>query len=205
MIGLASYSWLFGPHFDLYQSLNLMPIWNSQNCSMFPLAFVAGSLQGHWWGFISRHYVIWPIFFLMNVFIALKGTNFLFLFTYYAIINLLDSSAALQFRSLLAFIRENTLYISLLHYTGIIATSRWIQFQLPISVVYWHASPISVWACEGAELHVPHTKRTWLARPVICLNRTLITFENAMFLSYLRMARWFSPKSSIFSTTYRMA
>ena len=43
---------------------------------MFPLAFVAVSLQGHWWGFISRNYVVWPIFFLMNVFIALKGTHF---------------------------------------------------------------------------------------------------------------------------------
>ena len=43
---------------------------------MFPLAFVTGSLQGHWWGFISRNYVAWPIFFLMNVFIALKGTHF---------------------------------------------------------------------------------------------------------------------------------
>ena len=104
-----------------------------------------------------------------------------------------------------AFIRENTVYISLLHYTGIIATSRRIQFQLPISVVFWQASPVSVWACEGAELHVPHTKRTCLARPVVCLNRTLTTFENAMFLSYLRMARWFPPKSSIFSTTYWMA
>ena len=44
---------------------------------MFPLAFVAGSLQGHWWGFISQNYVVWPIFSLMNVFIALKGTQFL--------------------------------------------------------------------------------------------------------------------------------
>ena len=43
---------------------------------MFPLAFVAESLQGHWWGFISRNYVVWPIFFLVNVFIALKGTHF---------------------------------------------------------------------------------------------------------------------------------
>ena len=34
---------------------------------MFPLAFVAGWLQGHWWGFISRNYVVWPTFFLMNV------------------------------------------------------------------------------------------------------------------------------------------
>ena len=46
-----------------------------------------------------------------------------------------------------------------------------------------------------------HTKRTCLARPVVCLSRALTTFENAMFLSYLRMTRWFSPNSSIFSTT----
>ena len=45
---------------------------------MFPLAFVAGWLQGHWWGFISRNYVVWPTFFLMNVFIALKGSHFWF-------------------------------------------------------------------------------------------------------------------------------
>ena len=62
------------------KSLNRLPIWNSQNCSMFPLAFVAGSLQGHLRGFISRNYVVWPIFFLMNVFVALKGTHFRFLF-----------------------------------------------------------------------------------------------------------------------------
>ena len=48
---------------------------------MFPLAFVPGSLQSHWWGFISRNYVVWPISFLMNVFIALKGIHFLLLFT----------------------------------------------------------------------------------------------------------------------------
>ena len=47
---------------------------------MFPLDFVAGPLQGHWWGFISQNHVIWTIFFLINVFIALKGTDFLFLF-----------------------------------------------------------------------------------------------------------------------------
>ena len=48
---------------------------------MFPLAFVAGWLQGHWWGFISRNYVVCPTFLLMNVFIALKGSHFWFLFT----------------------------------------------------------------------------------------------------------------------------
>ena len=45
---------------------------------MFPLAFVAGWLQGHWWGFISRNYVVWHTFFLMNVSIALKGSHFRF-------------------------------------------------------------------------------------------------------------------------------
>ena len=49
---------------------------------MFPLAFVAGWLQGHWWGFISRNYVVWPTFLLMNVFIALKRSHFWFLLNY---------------------------------------------------------------------------------------------------------------------------
>ena len=62
-----------------FESLNRLPVWNSQKCSIFPLVFVAGYLQGHWWSFISRNYVVWPNFFLMNVFIALKGTHFLFL------------------------------------------------------------------------------------------------------------------------------
>ena len=70
--------YLFGSHFALYQSLNRLPISNSQNCSMFPLAFVAGWLQGHRWGFISRNYVVWPTFLLMNVFTALKGSHFCF-------------------------------------------------------------------------------------------------------------------------------
>ena len=52
---------------------------------MFPLAFVADSLQGHWWGFISRNCVVWPIFFLMNVYIALKGTHFWILFPFSAV------------------------------------------------------------------------------------------------------------------------
>ena len=60
--------------------LNRLPISNSQNCSLFPLAFVAGWLQGHWWGLFSRNCVVWPTFFLMNVFIALIGFHFWFLF-----------------------------------------------------------------------------------------------------------------------------
>ena len=82
MIGLDSYSRQVFTYLDpilIYISpLNRLPIWNSQNCSMFPLAFVAGWLQGHWWGFISQNYVVWPTFFLMNVFIALKGSHFWF-------------------------------------------------------------------------------------------------------------------------------
>ena len=71
--------YLFGPHFGLDRSLDRLPVWESQGCSMFPLAFVAGWLQGRWWGFISRNYVVWPTFLLMNVFIALKGSHFWFL------------------------------------------------------------------------------------------------------------------------------
>ena len=80
----CTYDYLFGPHFDLYQSLNRLPIWNSQNCSIFLLTFVAGWLQGHWWGFISRNYVVCPTFLLMNIFIALKGSHFWFLFDFTA-------------------------------------------------------------------------------------------------------------------------
>ena len=58
--------------------------WNSQNCSIFLLAFVAGWLQGHWWGFISRNYVVWPTFLLMNVLITRKGSHFWFLFDFTA-------------------------------------------------------------------------------------------------------------------------
>ena len=86
MIGLDSYSKQVFIYLDpiliyINRSLNRLPIWNSQNCSMFPLAFVAGWLQGHWWGFISRNYVVWPTFLLMNVFIALKGSYFWSLMT----------------------------------------------------------------------------------------------------------------------------
>ena len=34
---------------------------------MFPLAFVAGWLQGHWWGFISRNYVVWPFLWMFSL------------------------------------------------------------------------------------------------------------------------------------------
>ena len=45
---------------------------------------LTGWLQGHWWGFISRNYIVWPTFLLMNVFIALKGSHFWFLFDFTA-------------------------------------------------------------------------------------------------------------------------
>ena len=62
-----------------------MFLWLSLPSHYRVLHFVAGSLQGHWWGFISRNYVVWPIFFLMNVFIALTGIHFLFLFAFTAV------------------------------------------------------------------------------------------------------------------------
>ena len=57
-----------------------------------------------------------------------------------------------------AFIRENTLYISLLHYTGIIATSRRIQFQLPISVVF-DRHPQLVCECVKELNYMCHTQK----------------------------------------------
>ena len=79
MIGLDSYSRQVFNYLDyILIYINRLPIWNFQNCSTFPLAFVAVSLQGHWRGFISRNYVVWPTFFLVNVFIALKTCLILF-------------------------------------------------------------------------------------------------------------------------------
>ena len=78
MIGLDACSRQVFNYFDLYQSLNRLRIWHSQNCSMFLLTFVAGPLQGHWWGFTSRNYVVWHIFFLMNVSLLLKEHIFYF-------------------------------------------------------------------------------------------------------------------------------
>ena len=158
-------------------------------------------------------------------------------FTNCAIINLYDSSAALQFRSSKNDILSDKFWTNMRNVWGIKAivmafwsafshkkewghllerilhTSRYsitqellqlldeFSFSYIFLLFFWQASPVS----EEAELHVPHTKGTCLARPVVYLNRTMTTFENVMFLTYLRMAKWFSPKSSIFSITYRMA
>ena len=54
--------------------------YSKHNCNVLTaLAFVAG-----WLGFISRNYVVWPTFFLINVFIALKGSLLSFLFEFTA-------------------------------------------------------------------------------------------------------------------------
>ena len=74
---------IFNPYFDpilIYISLWIDCLFEICKIAVFPLAFIAGWLQGHWWGFISRNYVVWPTFLLMNVFIALKGSHFWFLF-----------------------------------------------------------------------------------------------------------------------------
>ena len=44
-----------------------------------------------------------------------------------------------------------------------------------------------------------YTKRVSLARHDVGSNLTFNTFEKAMFVSYLRIARWFSPKTLNFS------
>ena len=66
---------------------------------MFPLAFVAGSLQGHWWGFISRNYVVWPIFYHRMFSLLLKELTFYFYSTYLLQITFL--SFALEIRTCL--------------------------------------------------------------------------------------------------------
>ena len=74
---------------------------------MFPLAFVARWLQGHWWGFISRNYIVWPIFLLMNVFIALKGSHFWFLFKIYqCVICPIIHTTSIEYRFLSCYLRE---------------------------------------------------------------------------------------------------
>ena len=120
MIGLDLYSrqvffffffFLFGPHFDLYQSLNRLPVWGPQNCGVFLPAFVAGWLQGHWWGFISRNYVVWPTFLLVNVFIALKGSHFWFLFQFWKSYTVVDKCEYSQCNSAYTFIfRVSSVY-----------------------------------------------------------------------------------------------
>ena len=85
MIGLDSYSrqvFIYLKPILIYISLWIDCLFEIRKIAVFPLAFIAAWLQGHWWGFISRNYVVWPTFFLMNVFIALKGSHFWFLFSY---------------------------------------------------------------------------------------------------------------------------
>ena len=82
MIGLDSYSrqvFIYLVPIFIYISLWIDCLFEIRKIAEFPLAFIAGWLQGHWRGFISRNYVVWPTFLLMNVFIALKGSHFWFL------------------------------------------------------------------------------------------------------------------------------
>ena len=82
MIGLDSYSrqvFIYLGSILIYISLWIDCLFEIRKIAVFPLAFIAGWLQGHWWGLISRNYVVWPTFLLMNVFIALKGSHFWFL------------------------------------------------------------------------------------------------------------------------------
>ena len=74
MIDLDSYSRQVFIYLD--SILIYISLWIDR---LFKIRKIAGCLQGHWWGFISRNYVVWPSFFLMNVFMALKGSHFLVL------------------------------------------------------------------------------------------------------------------------------
>ena len=61
MISLDSYSRQVFNYMDpilIYISLWIDCLFEIRKISMFSLAFVAGSLQGHWWGFISRNYLV---------------------------------------------------------------------------------------------------------------------------------------------------
>ena len=77
-------NWIWWWSILIYISLWINCLFEIRKVAVFPLAFIAGWLQGHWWGFISRNYIVWPTFLLMNVFIALKGSHFWFLFDFTA-------------------------------------------------------------------------------------------------------------------------
>ena len=60
LIGLDSYSRQLFMYLD--PILIYISLWI--DCVCFPLAFVARSWQGHWWEFIIRNCIVWPIYFL---------------------------------------------------------------------------------------------------------------------------------------------
>ena len=85
--GLDSYSRQVFNHSDpilIYISLWIDCLFENRKIASCFSSFRCRSLQGHWWGSISRNFVVWPIFFLMNVFIDLKGTHIWFLFAFTA-------------------------------------------------------------------------------------------------------------------------
>ena len=68
LTGLDSYSRQLFIYLDpnfIYISLWIDCVFEIHKFAVcFPLAFVARSLQGHWWEFIIRNCVVWPIHFL---------------------------------------------------------------------------------------------------------------------------------------------
>ena len=89
MIGLDSYSRQMFIYWDpilIYISLWIDWLYEIRKIAVCFLWLIAGRLQGHWWGFISRNYVVWPTFSLMNVFIVLKGSHFWF-YIYVLVVN----------------------------------------------------------------------------------------------------------------------
>ena len=107
-------------------------------------------------------------------------------------------------KGVVAFIRENALYISVLHHTGIIATSRWIQFQLPI-LLFFDRHPQLVFERVKELNYMCHTKKNMscLACSMFEPNSDYIWEHHVLKL--LVNGQVVFPQSSIFSTTYRMA
>ena len=84
---------LFGPYLELYQSFDWLSCWNSK------LQYAHSGLhyqfvQGHWWELFIRNCTVWPTLFLLNIFTALKGTNF-----YILLIEKVPKFGNLQFKS----------------------------------------------------------------------------------------------------------
>ena len=84
MIGLDSYSRQGLNYLDpilIYISLWIDCLFENPKLQYVSSVFRCQVITGSMMSFFSPNYVSWPIFFLMNVFIALKGTHFWFWFS----------------------------------------------------------------------------------------------------------------------------
>ena len=110
----------------IYISLWIDCLFEIRKIAVFLLAFIAGWLQGHWWGFISRNYVVWSTFLLMNVFIALKGSDY-WLLLYALIIVCLKDFFPL---TIVCFNLIFIIYIKFLIYSFALCSTRYVHVAL---------------------------------------------------------------------------